>query len=188
MPLEVSTVSYLPKEICKEIEPLRQLISKKFNTKRTLDCVPHITIADRVSIPDGNINKIIKELTEICQRTEAIKIETSGLGFMKLENTLFKHPYLLFIKLHISLSLHKLHDHIQKKVYRELKFSGLKWKEYNPHITLAYSDFTFENFNKAKKYFENKSIPDYSFYLDNLQLIHEKGGKLKSFKSFKFRK
>ena len=186
--MHISTVSYPPKEAIKEIDNLRHLISEKFNTKRALDWESHITIADRVSIPEDKINYIIDEIQQICNKTEPILTYTQELEFFKIENFPFENPYVIFIKVRVTEELQKIHQLIQEGVYKGFKRPGLKWDSYKPHITLAYRDLTEENFIKAKKFFQGNTIKtEYEFFLDNLQLIRFEKDELIKFKSFKLK-
>jgi len=68
--------------------------------------------------------------------------------------------------------LQKFHNKIQEEIFKGLEKAGYKSVRYIPHITLAYRDVTKENFEKAKEFLkENPFKANYSFVLDNLQLV-----------------
>ena len=172
MTLDISTVSYLPHPIKTKIKKYQKQTSKKFNTIRALDWVPHITIADRVLIPEDKFSTICNKLKEICSNTKPIKVNTKNLRFLEPTKSPFENNYVIFIDVNVTKELKEIHDLIQNNIYKGLKRPSYKSDKYEPHITLAYRDLTKENFNKAKSFFKDKTIKtDYSFTLDNLQLV-----------------
>lgn len=188
--LNISTVSYLPKNSITEVRKSQTLISKKFSTTKSLSWTPHITIADRVLMPQNKFNKICRELRNICAKTKPIKVKTKEIEFVKLSKSPFENPYIIFIKVEVDKELQKIHDFIQDNIYKGLVRPSYKSKKYAPHITLAYRDLTKKNFEKAKEYFKKKPInAKYSFALDNIHLISHLPNEVKnSIKTIKFGK
>lgn len=190
MPLDISTVSYLPEPVKTKVKNYQKLISKKFNTIRALDWIPHITIADRVIIPENRFNDICKKLEDACSKTAPIKIKTMKLHLFEITNPPFENPCVIFIELEVSKELQRLHDTIQNNIYKWLKRPSYKAEKYSPHITLAYRDLTKKNFIKAKQFLKhNKIIVEYqTFVMDNIQLVVPLlNEKRRSIKKFEFK-
>lgn len=185
--MNIATISYPPMKVVRDVNKLRVLISEKFDTGRSFDWEPHITIADKADIPCSKVDLAMQEIEKAC-KTKPIMVNTEGLGFLKIKNSPFENPYLIFIKVKVSKELQEFHDIIQEVVYRDFKKPGLKWNNYMPHITLAYRDLTKENFIKAKKFFQNKKVKtDYNFYVDNLHLMRMENGRIEEFKKFEIK-
>lgn len=190
MPLNISTVSYLPGPIRTKIKRYQKQISEKFNTIGALDWVPHITIADRVLIPKDNFRNICSKLKEVCNNTKPIKVYTKNLYFIKLTKSPFENPYAIAIEVETTKELLRLHGLIQNDLYKKLKRPSLKSDKYSPHITLAYRDLTRENFEKAKQFFREHPIKlKYSLTINNIHLVvslHNK--QRRSVRRFEFEK
>jgi len=190
MTFDISIVSYLPNPIRTKIKKYQKLISEKFNTVRALDWVPHITIADRVLIPEDKFSNICSELKKVCSKTKPIKVNTKKLCFILLTKSSLENPYVVSLKVETTKELQRLHDLIQNNICKGLKRPGYKSDKYSPHITLAYRDLTKENFKKVKQFFKNYPIKvNYSFKLDNIQLVIPlRNERRRSIWMFKFKK
>ena len=187
MAFTIFTVSYLPKPIRVKIRKYQKIISKKFNTNKALNWVPHITIANGVSMPESKFHTTCEQIKQICDKTNPIFLSTKKLHFIKIPNSSFENPYAILIEVNLTKKLQELHNIIQNNIYKGFKRPSYKSNKYIPHITLAYRDLTKQNFDKAKKFFKDNPIKiNYSFKLDNLQLVPLRNEQRKSIKTFKF--
>jgi len=190
MVLDISTIIYLPEPFNSKIDRIRRTVCKRFNAKRVLDWEPHITIANRVLLPEEKKDAIFSQLRDLCQATKPFEVKTSGFHILDIPNLSFENPYVIFIGIEVSEKLLEFHKKIQDEVFQGLERPSYKSSNYKPHITLAYRDLTKENFELAKKYFlENPLQTKYNFALDNLQLATQnKNGIWSSYQSFELGK
>ncbi len=185
---DISSVCFLSAKENGEIEKLKLNISKKFNTTEALKWKPHISVAERVLIPKNKIDDLIDKIERICQEITPFKVKTDKFYFGKVKSPLFKNKNIISLNVVKSKDLIRLSNEIQK-LYTNLEKPSMKWKKYNPHVTIAYRDMTEDNFRKAKKYTINNDIDfTYKFYLNELSLVEYRNNKCHIFKRYKFNK
>ncbi len=136
-------IAIAPDSILSErIRLIQKDFAERFDSKKSYSNFPHITI-----IPPFNNEKIHEN--EIIRRFKKLNIKTKPLeifldGFDCFPNK--KNP-VIFIKPKFSEDLNNLHQEIAGKNIH-----------FYPHLTVAYRDLTYENFEKAWHEYENKSF------------------------------
>lgn len=167
----------LPKKIFNEILKIEKEISKKYNTYHSLESKigPHITITYQMNVNTKDFKKIDKVVNKISKEIKTFKINIKGISK-------FYKNRVIYLKVLESREL----DDLYKKLSGNIKYFG-KVRTFTPHVTIAYSDITKENFKKAFKEVENKKIY-YNINVNKIYLGKSKPAeRIKIFKSFKLK-
>ena len=82
----------------------------------------------------------------------------------------------LYINVEMSLDLSDCHSRVYAYLPNDLKAKIKSYKEYTPHITIAFKDISQENFEEACKEYLPKSFES-EFLLENIDLYRHDGQK-----------
>jgi 2'-5' RNA ligase len=166
-----------PKKISKELYRTQKEIAKKYKTCHSLESRigPHITITYQENVDKKDLKGIEKIVHEVSKKTEPFKIIIKGVGrFYRLS--------VIYFKVAKSKELKNLSNELSKRITRFSKIRRLRI--FTPHITLADTDITKENFREAFKELGNKDF-SYTFIVDRLFIGKSENERIKVYKSFK---
>ena len=183
---DIATNSILPEPLFSRIRTEQQTVSSRYSSMRAMDWPPHITIAQRVSIPDDTFDSVCVQMRDACSRIQPISLSLGKRWLVKTEDTPFENPYVIAYSVDVTSALNHLHHEIQETVLGKFSPTGYLIRGYHPHVTLAYRDLTQSNYEQAKMDFNTSPEPTpVSFRLSNVDFMEKQSdGHWKSVESF----
>ncbi|WP_028855669.1 2'-5' RNA ligase family protein [Psychrilyobacter atlanticus] len=132
-----------PKGILAEIEELKKICMKKFNSKHALKLPAHITLIPPFYSNEQKILSLKAGLSGILKKD--ISVELNGFSYFDKK--------VIYIDVQKNKNLFNLKKHIDDKVLIKHK---IKTADINfiPHITIASKDLTDESFLLSREYFK----------------------------------
>jgi 2'-5' RNA ligase len=158
----------LPQALSDEILSITQKISNDYKTRKALSSPPHITLVPPFWYPNAKIDALKNTVSELKLDTEPISIRLDGFSSFPSR--------VLFINVVLSPELSECHERVYAYLPKDLKSNIKVYREYSPHITIAFKDISQENFEKA----QNEYIPQsyiQEFSLENIDLYRHDGQK-----------
>jgi len=154
------------KEVYNEIENFKNDFAIRFESKKALKVMPHITIKTPFTLPLSEHEKLRYWFHKLPIEQSQFDIELKDFGAFPRKNSpvVYVHPVM-------NTSLFK----IQKEIIESFKKSfphlitdfDLK---FNPHMTIAYRDLSFEKFQEAWKEYRIK-VYSAIFRVENIYLL-----------------
>lgn len=152
------------------IEPSQNVIEKakaiqkdfadRFQSEKSYRNFPHITLIPPFHWNESKENSIVEKFQNQSIETKKFTLIFDGFGsFPKDTNPV------IFIQPQPSESLQNLFSEVQKKR-----------KSFHPHLTVAYRDLSFENYQKAWSEYENKPFSE-QFEISEIGLYKHFNGK-----------
>lgn len=134
-------------ELSEKIREVQKDFAENYEAIKALKNFPHITLIPPFHFDEQKEAEIVGHFKKV--NLDQPKFELKLNGFDSFQNP--RNP-VIFIKPENCEPL--------KKLYNELK-SGMPYHfldHFNPHLTVAYRDLTFENFEKARKVYSDKEF------------------------------
>ena len=155
-----------PFAVAEEINIFKHYIAQHYNSKRALRVMPHITLKAPFTLPVTEHKNVLTWFKNTTISPEPFTVSLKGFGAFINE----KNP-VIYVKPLLSNSLSLLQEDIIfafKEQYKDLKIPYTE-QNFSPHITIAYRDLDYTQFEKAWKEFKNKDytskFPVNSIYL-----------------------
>ncbi|GGB84913.1 hypothetical protein GCM10007424_26210 [Flavobacterium suaedae] len=142
-----------PFAVAEEINIFKHYIAQHYNSKRALRVMPHITLKAPFTLPVTEHKNVLTWFKNTTISPEPFTVSLKGFGAFINE----KNP-VIYIKPLLNNSLSLLQKDIIlafKEQYNDLKISYTE-QNFSPHITIAYRDLDYTQFEKAWKEFKNK--------------------------------
>lgn len=135
-----------PPGLSARITAVKQHFTNQYNSSKALKVMPHITVKAPFTIDETEVEKMTKWFNELSIQHPPFQIQLEGFGaFDRKPNPV------IYIK---PLESPLLND-IQKTLLESFRICfpeqiimHPEW-HYHPHITVAYRDLTYENFEAA---------------------------------------
>jgi len=162
-----------PKDISEEITLIKHDFEKHYESSRALKVMPHITLKAPFKIFESDHQRLIKWFEKMEIPVEKFTVELKDFGS-------FRNPKKPVIYVHPERSEELIR--LQKFVIETFKstFPGVKKESadsgFNPHMTVAYSDLRFEQFEKAWEIYQHKSY-EAQFTAEAFHLLQHDGTK-----------
>ena len=157
-------------EIQNEVTEIKQYFSTKYNSRHALKSPPHITLQPPFKWSTEKVEHLEQCLAHFSQAYSPIPITLSGFGAFPP-----RVIYVNVIKTPELLTLQKeLMSHLETTLNIVDKVS--KYRHFSPHMTVAFSDLTRQNFRAAWLEFEQKSL-EYQLTVSQLTLLVHTGQK-----------
>lgn len=156
-----------PKDIVDKVIDIQRNFVDRFNSKRSLKVIPHITLKAPFTVPSDLYENVLKWFSLFV--TNVKKFEQKLDGFGSFPN---KISPVVFIKPVMNDSLVELQkqflQHFLQYLPKEL-VAGIEYN-YHPHMTVAYRDLTPANFRLAWNEYKSKAFKA-SFTVENFYLL-----------------
>ena len=150
-----------PEPIKSQVVDLKIEFSEKYNTFHALKSPPHITLIPPFRISENKAQDLTKELSRFSAIENAFPISLNGFGAFA--------PRVIYISIDRNKELSKLHRRSNSK------FSEICTKtNFNPHMTIAFRDITFDIFRKAWSEYEKKPMSQ-TFQVSSIYLLKHNG-------------
>ncbi|UFK98909.1 2'-5' RNA ligase family protein [Kaistella faecalis] len=154
-----------PQELRQKARNLSRDFANRFDSVKSFKNFPHITLIKPFSFEESKEDVLVGNFSEMNLKTTPFNVNLKDFGCFPNKN----NP-VIFIKPENKEELQKLFDEIQPK----MNFHS--YAKLNPHLTVAYRDLTFENFQKAWEEYQSKTFED-SFLVDKICLFKHYNGK-----------
>lgn len=160
-----------PEEISNEITSLKQEMANIYNSKKALRVMPHITLKAPFTITSNRDEEVLEWFENI--KTDVKPFEVMLNGFGAFDNP--KNP-VIFVKPEESVPMRLLQKDILVAFKKQFLNIPLHFheEEFHPHMTIAYRDLTYTEFEKAWKIFNKKHFSA-KFYNNTFYLLKHNG-------------
>jgi 2'-5' RNA ligase len=138
-------------EICDEITSFKKDFADRFESKKALKVIPHITLKAPFKLPAPELSKLEQWFQKLSINLETFEIELKDFG--AFDN---KYNPVVFVQPIMNLHLYSLQQEIIRSFrlfYPQVPVQDLEIK-YNPHITVAYRDLEPGRFRQAWKEYQ----------------------------------
>lgn len=166
-------------EIVEDLTELKNQFAVKYQSKASLNSLPHITLHMPFRWRDKKINLLHSCIQQIAEQTSEFEIELQNFNGFK--------PKAIFVDVKENESLNFLQYQVQKDFRRVLKLMNSNYKNqaFHPHITLAFRDLSKENYQKAWQEFKDEKYSK-SFLVQQITLLKHDGENWITEKKFGF--
>lgn len=156
-----------PQAICEEVTAFKHDFEKNYNSSKALRIIPHITLKPPFHLKEEDHAKLLDWFRHLNPDAENFAITLDGFG--SFSNS--KAP-VLFVKPKPSPQLNTLQKDLIKSFENHFPEIGLHYHEkaFNPHMTIAYRDLSFEEFKKAWHEYSRKNYKA-TFEVTSLYLL-----------------
>jgi len=160
-----------PEEVATEITSFKQEIADNYNSKKALRVMPHITLKAPFTITHRQDEEVLEWFQNIKTGVHSFEITLNGFG--AFDNP--KNP-VIFVKPEDSVTMRLL----QKDILAEFKqqFSNIPVhfheEEFHPHMTIAYRDLAYAEFEKAWAVFKDRNYTA-NFTTNGFNLLKHNG-------------
>lgn len=145
-------------ELSEKIRKEQNYFADKYHAQKASLNFPHLTIIPPFHYDEQNEAEVVGHFKKLVLTQKKFTVQLDGFGAFSNP----KNP-VIYIKPEYSDEL--------VKVYSEVK-AGMPYPfldHFNPHVTVAYRDLDFENFEKAWKEFAAKTFSE-KFQINSIKL------------------
>jgi 2'-5' RNA ligase len=158
-----------PKPLQQEITAIKQDFADRFESRKALRTMPHITLKAPFKIPESERATFEKWFADL--RFDAIDFRIKLDGFGAFEQD---HP-VVFIKPEMNGEMAALQRETVEKIAAKVPASiSHTDRDFHPHITIGYRDLTPENFEKAWNVYKTHAF-EAEFRADAIHLLRHDG-------------
>ena len=155
-----------PPGIKDEIQSITENISDKFNTTKALNSEPHITLIPPFWYPDKKVDVLKSVVSQLIKDSWSFPIILNGYDTFPAR--------VLFVSVEKSEELQELYERAHGYLPVELRSKIKKYRDYHPHITVAFKDIDQKNFIAAKEEYQDKPY-DRIFEMSEIILFRHNG-------------
>ncbi|MCF0057094.1 2'-5' RNA ligase family protein [Dyadobacter sp. CY356] len=155
-----------PAEVGKRIIEIQYDIASRFDSRKSLKVIPHITLKAPFQLPVTAHQFVLNWFENLTISVARFSLELKDFGAFHNKN-----KPVIFIKPEPNISLMKLQKEVLfnfKSAFPEVSIMNLEI-DFHPHLTVAYRDLTLDSFQKAWPEFQEKKFSEtfdvYSFHL-----------------------
>ncbi len=160
-----------PKITADAVTEIKNDFANRFESKRALRVMPHITLKAPFKIFEGKRSGLLQWFSKLKIDRPPFELSLNGFGAFN------KHSPVIFIRPVQSENLTALQSRLIEKLSNRLpKDIQSTDKDFHPHMTIAYRDLTRENFDKAWSEYEHLDFSA-SFAVDAFHLLEHDGTK-----------
>jgi 2'-5' RNA ligase len=142
-----------PREICDEVTAFKLDIAEKYNSRKSLKVIPHITLKAPFKLPSENHEQVLQWFSEMLVSVSPFQQELRDFGsFANKRNPV------IFVNPEMNPSLHALQREVLLNFVDAFPGVGVSELElkFSPHVTIAYRDLQPKFFKEAWKEYEAK--------------------------------
>ena len=158
-------------EIRDEITGFKKDFADRFESKKALKVIPHITLKAPFKLPAAELSKLEHWFQQLYINLETFEIELKDFGAFHNKN----NP-VVFVQPIMNIHLYSLQQEIIRSFrlfYPQVPVQDLEIK-YKPHITVAYRDLEPEKFRQAWKEYQLKKYTA-TFRVNDFHLLQHNG-------------
>ena len=167
-------------EIRDEITGFKKDFADRFESKKALKVIPHITLKAPFKLPAPELSKLEQWFQKLSINLDTFEIELKDFG--AFDN---KYNPVVFVQPIMNLHLYSLQQEIIRSFrlsYPQVPVQDLEIK-YKPHITVAYRDLDPERFRQAWKEYQVKKYTA-TFPVNDFHLLQHNGKEWKSISTY----
>lgn len=167
-------------EIRDEITGFKKDFADRFESKKALKVIPHITLKAPFKLPAAELSKLQEWFRQLYINLETFEIELKDFGAFHNKN----NP-VVFVQPIMNIHLYSLQQEIIRSFrlfYPQVAVQDLEIK-YKPHITVAYRDLDPERFRQAWKEYQVKKYTA-TFRVNDFHLLQHNGKEWKSISTY----
>lgn len=155
-------------QIVKELGDLKEYFAKTYDSKASLNSVPHITLHMPFKWRDKKLDLLKSSLKGIANSVRPFRVQLTDFNCFE--------PKTIFVDVEESESLTNLQELVKKVFKQNLKLMNANYKgqAFHPHITLAFRDLTKPNFSLAWAEFKDRTYTS-QFETTNICLLKHNG-------------
>jgi 2'-5' RNA ligase len=164
-------IALLPNaEVGKEIIRLKQEFAEKYEARKALRVLPHITIQVPFTANPELEKSLCPALSTFAASIPPFEIKLKGFGGFS-----FNRRKVLYINVEKNEGIVHLHQQMIDFLRKDFTFSHMLARYgFNPHISLAFRDLSDREFNLAMEEYRPRSF-EASFQVRNLYLLRHTG-------------
>jgi 2'-5' RNA ligase len=164
-------IALLPNaEIGREIIRLKREFAEKYDARRALLVLPHITIQVPFTANPVLEKTLCPALTEFAASMAPFEVKLHGFGGFS-----FTKRKVLYINVEKNEGIRHLHQQLMLFLRKEFDFSHMLARYgFNPHISLAFRDLSDLEFEMAMEEYRHRTF-DACFRVRNLYLLRHTG-------------
>lgn len=158
-------------EICDEITGFKKDFADRFESKKALKVIPHITLKAPFKLPAAELSTLEQWFQKLSINLETFEIELKDFGAFHNKN----NP-VVFVQPIMNIHLYSLQQEIIRNFslfYPQVQVMELEIK-YKPHITVAYRDLEPEKFRQVWKEYQLKKYTA-TFRVNDFHLLQHNG-------------
>jgi 2'-5' RNA ligase len=170
----------LPDEICKVVTTIKQDFAERFQSKRALKIIPHITLKAPFKFPTHDHTSLLRWFA--LTRVSVHPFQQELKDFESFPN---KRNPVIFIQPIMNDSLAMLQKNVVNHFIESFGKSQVAQNEFkfNPHVTVAYRDLLFQQYKTAWEEYKTKKF-EAGFEVNSFHLLQHDGKKWNSIKEF----
>lgn len=159
-----------PLDIEQHITEIKLHFADRYNSSRALQSPPHITLQPPFEWPAADVPKLEESLKTFSANRLSIPVTLSGFAAF--------WPRVIYVDVVKSPALLELQKDLMSYVGENLGIVHpvSQTRPFVPHVTVAFSDLTQENFQKAWLEFQERSI-HFEFTASTLTLLLHDGSR-----------
>lgn len=165
-------IAIIPTEdISGEISSFKQEMADIYNSKKALRVMPHITLKAPFTIASHEDISVLEWFENIKINVTPFEIKLNGFG--AFDNP--KNP-VIFVKPEESVTMRLLQKDILTAFKKQFKSIPVHFheEEFHPHMTIAYRDLAYAEFEKAWEIYNKKEFL-VNFYNNSFYLLKHNG-------------
>jgi len=164
-------IALLPNaEIGKEIIRLKQEFAEKYDARRALRVLPHITMQVPFTANPVLEKTLCPALSDFAASMHPFEVKLHGFGGFS-----FTKRKVLYVNVEKNEGIVFMHQQLMEFLRKEFGFSHMLARHgFNPHISLAFRDLSDMEFDMALDEYSSRPF-DASFQVRNLYLLRHTG-------------
>lgn len=157
-------------KIVDELTEIKRHFANVYDSKASLNSLPHITLHMPFRWRDKKINLLHSTLIEISKSVDPFPVELKNFNCFE--------PKTIFVDVADNEKLNFLQYQVEKDFRMRLKLMNANYRDqaFSPHITLAFRDLSKVNFRKAWEQFRGRGY-DSTFIAESVVLLKHNGEK-----------
>jgi 2'-5' RNA ligase len=162
-----------PEEVGKKIIEIQHDIAARFDSRKSLSVIPHITLKAPFQFPDTAHQLVLDWFENLSISVTAFDLKLKDFGVFQNKN-----KPVIFIRPEPCISLMTLQKEILlafKSTFSEAPLMNNEI-DFHPHLTVAYRDLKMDSFQKAWPEFKVKKFSE-TFDVTNFHLLKHDGTK-----------
>lgn len=166
-----------PLDIEQQITEIKQYFADRYNSSRALQSPPHITLQPPFEWPAADVPKLEESLNTFAAKRLSIPVTLSGFAAFA--------PRVIYVDVVKSPPVLELQKDLMSYIEENLGIVDRlsQTRPFVPHMTVASSDLTQENFQKAWLEFQGRSL-HFQFTASTLTLLLHNGSRWNISKHF----
>ncbi|MEX0721417.1 MAG: 2'-5' RNA ligase family protein [Balneolaceae bacterium] len=167
-----------PSPLRDEIQKLKYYVRDKYNSSRSLNAPPHITLLAPFKL-SGAKEELSDMLDRFSSKWRSFKISFNHFSVFS--------PRVIFIDVEKSKELLQIQKHLENMARSNPDIFSYNYdeREYHPHLTLAFRDLSKADFYKAWDEFKHKKF-EADFLTEKMSLLKHNGEQWKVVEEFDF--